>query len=138
MRLVRNHFHGMPDIPWGWLLLQAPELRFGGLAAPPEDSLNVPRDGELLVPAPGPPKFTCAGPDNCSIWFVGLGSFRPSARKLPTITCNNRKKRVSVQERELSLKGNVLDESIKSNGIAKDASKQIAVVTDLQKRISIT
>lgn len=50
------YFHGMLAKPCGWLLLlQAPVLWLRGLPGPPEDSLKVPRDGGLLVPAALPP-----------------------------------------------------------------------------------
>lgn len=48
--LATTYFHGIPDMPC--VMLYAPELKFSGLAAPPEDSLGVPRDGELLPPPP--------------------------------------------------------------------------------------
>lgn len=55
----------------GWLLLQAPELRLRGLAGPPEDSLKVPREGELLPPAAPPPMpmpmFAFGGADEGSV-----------------------------------------------------------------------
>lgn len=57
----------MPEMPCGvLLLLQASVLWLSGLPAPPEDSLRVPRDGELLWPAVG----TLGGEDKFPIWFA--------------------------------------------------------------------
>lgn len=49
-----TYFQGMFAMPCRVLLLQAPVLWLSGLPGPPEDSLSVPREGGLLVPAPMP------------------------------------------------------------------------------------
>lgn len=87
----------MLDMPCGLLLLQPPVLWLSGLPGPPEDSLSVPRDWGLLAPV-GPllgGSFGATG----SNWFAVFDSFRPSATKLPTTTCNgfcNHKITVSI------------------------------------------
>lgn len=76
----------MLDMPWGFVLL--PVLWLSGLPAPPEDSLRLPCDGGLLAPVTPKPGASFGGAESGSAWFIGLDSLRPSAMKLPTITCN--------------------------------------------------
>lgn len=59
------------------LLLHAPVLWFSGLPlpAPPEDSLRVPRDGELLWPA----VEAFAAADAFSILFADLDCLRTTS-----------------------------------------------------------
>lgn len=83
-----TYFHGMPDMPCGWLvLLQAPELLLRGL--PPEDSLSVPWDGLLAPPVkwPKPTGFSIGETVMGSFWRTDFGSLLLSAMKLPTTTC---------------------------------------------------
>ena len=81
-------------IPGGLLLLHVPVLWLRGLPGPPpDDSLIVPRDGGLLVPVMPPPTWpNFGGPEKGSIWVADFDSLRPSAIKLPTTTCNGKKK----------------------------------------------
>ena len=93
-----GHFQDRPEKPPGccccpWPPPLAPAC--GGLGAPPDDSLrlNVPLDGGLLVPAATPvvigASFSGAGDgsDGDGASFCCLGSFFPSASKLPTTIC---------------------------------------------------
>lgn len=82
-----DHFQDMLDMPCGLLLLPAPVLWLSGLPCPPEDSLRVPCDGGLLTPF-GPLAAANRGPPGGSILISVFESFRPSAAKLPTTTCN--------------------------------------------------
>lgn len=83
-----DHFQDMLDMPCGLLLLPTPVLWLSGLPCPPEDSLRVPCDGGLLTPF-GPLAAANRGPAvGGSILISVFDSFRPSAAKLPTTTCN--------------------------------------------------
>lgn len=87
---ARLYFHRKFDMPCG-LLLQVPMLWLTGLPGPPEDSLRVPCEGELVTPG-----TTFAGADRPSIWFVDFASFRLSVIKLPTTTCKQHCSSLSV------------------------------------------
>lgn len=71
-KLLKDHLHGMLNMPWGLVLL--PELWLTGLPAPPEDSLRVPWDGGLLTPVVPKPGVSFGGAERVSAWFIGFDS----------------------------------------------------------------
>jgi len=89
---VKFYFQGMPEKPCVgvvllMLLMQSPVLWLSGLPlpTPPEDSLRVPLDGELLWPTA---VETFSGTDTFLIRFAILTCL-PSETKLAKTICKN-------------------------------------------------
>lgn len=83
----------------GLLLLHPPVFWLRGLPGPPDDSLRFPREAGLPT-ADGPGRnLGIEIEDKGSVWITDFVSFQPSAKKLPTITCNRRIQCYSTDEK---------------------------------------